>query len=96
MDDPAVAVTMPSAKRDDYGLYGFVLHRGIRTVDVDMPGLPLAEVRSDTLDAMLPRLYVDGSSWWWGYALDFASEALDDHDGSIAAQLEEDLESEIG
>lgn len=43
-------------------------------VDVDMPGLPLAQVRwmnepeQNIWD--FPRLYVDGSSWVWLYALD--------------------------
>ncbi len=44
-----------------------------RVVDVEMPGLPLDKVRymgeedQDIWD--FPRLYVDGSSWVWQYAL---------------------------
>lgn len=44
-----------------------------RTLEIQMPGCPLGKVRyiegatPDLLDSM--RLYVDGSSWEWGFAL---------------------------
>lgn len=61
-------------------------------IEVTMPGLPLKEVRylgkkpeHKSLDDT-PRLYVDGSSWWWPYALvtkdilvDYLREQYDDH-----------------
>lgn len=44
-------------------------------IEVDMPGLPLREVRTDDL-LRAPRLYVDGSSWWWPYALGVVADRL--------------------
>jgi len=85
MNDPPVSVTMLSPEHDRTGRYQFDLHRGIRTVAVDMPGLPLDEVRctEDFIPQGCPRLYVDGNSWWWHYALDIARTALEDHDGAV-------------
>lgn len=44
-----------------------------RMHEVDMPGLPLEEVRylgeEDQNIWDFPRMYVDGSSWVWKYAL---------------------------
>lgn len=85
MKDPPVSVTMRSPGHDGTGRYQFNLHRGICTVDVDMPGLSLDEVRctEDSMSRGCPRLYVDGNSWWWCYALDMARTALADHDGAV-------------
>ena len=51
-----------------------------RRVAVHMPGLPLECVRFERGQAKalaFPRLYVDGSSWWWPFAVmalaDFAA-----------------------
>lgn len=90
MEAPAVAVTMHSPEHDGTGRYQFVLHRGIRTVDVDMPGIPLGEVRCTKGDRLVPpRLYVDGNSWLWCYGLGFARSALVDHDGTIERRIDE-------
>lgn len=59
---------------EDEGRYTFTIrnHRD-EDVEVEMPGLPLDEVRymgepdQDIWD--FPRLYVDGSSWVWKYAI---------------------------
>jgi hypothetical protein len=85
MKDPPVSATMRSPGHDGTGRYQFDLHRGIRTVDVDMPGLSIDEVRctEDSMPRGCPRLYVDGNSWWWCYALDMARTALADHDGAV-------------
>lgn len=44
------------------------------TFKVEMPGLPLDEVRYMKTEGQniwdFPRLYIDGSSWVWTYALD--------------------------
>ncbi len=90
MKDPPVAVTMRSSKHDGTGRYQFDLHRGICTVDVDMPGVPLDEVQctEGSMPPGCPRLYVDGSSWWWCYALGCAKDALEDHDGTVEQRLE--------
>lgn len=92
MSEPPVAVTMRSPRHDGTGRYQFVLHRGIRSVTVDMPGIPMNEVRcavehettGDCHATFGPRLYVDGNSWWWCYARDIARGELADHDGSAA------------
>lgn len=83
MKDPPVAVTMRSPKHDGTGRYTFDLHRGIRTVPIEMPGLPLGEVRctESFVPPGCPRLYVDGNSWWWCFALNITRDALMDHDG---------------
>lgn len=57
---------------DDRGRFGFLLYRDTRCHTIEMPGLPLEKVRymgpeQDIWD--FPRLYVDGSSWVWCYAL---------------------------
>lgn len=55
------------------GRFGFRLQKGDVEFIVDMPGLPLAQVRwMDGEDQNIwnfPRLYVDGSSWVWKFAL---------------------------
>ena len=52
-------------RASDYGqgryAYDLVFGDGRPSVEVQMPGVP----DSDTM----PRLYVNGSSWWWGIAL---------------------------
>lgn len=45
-----------------------------RGVVVFVPGLPLAEVRTDR--GLAPRLYVDGNSWWWKFAVSTLTEKL--------------------
>lgn len=66
------------------GKYDYLLRRGIRTTTVSMPGLPLDRVklRPGSNAWHFPRLYVDGSSWLWPYAIETARDALLDHDGS--------------
>lgn len=50
------------------------------TFDIDMPGLPLDALRytgapgQDIWD--YPRLYVDGSSWVWRYAIEVISATI--------------------
>lgn len=62
------------------GRYTFLLRRFGRECMVDMPGLPLERVRYMKQEGQnpwhFPRLYVDGNSWLWIYALDSAREAL--------------------
>ena len=58
------------------GRYRFFACRGNTWHEIDMPGLPLSRVRwmaepgQDIWD--FPRLYVDGSSWVWKFAVDAA------------------------
>jgi hypothetical protein len=65
--------------KEDEGRWVFVLHYGDRESTIDMPGLPLDEVRylgppQNIWD--YPRLYENGSSWVWCYAIDAAQESL--------------------
>lgn len=67
----------------DYGegRYAFNLKRGSRTHEIQMPGLALKRVRYlDHPDQNIwdfPRLYVDGSSWVWKYAVSAICSAED-------------------
>lgn len=79
IDLPGVAVERYEV-HDSGGRFGFVLtHEGHR-VEVTMPGLPLDRVRyvgdfgQNIWD--FPRLYVNRSSWAWGYGLGIARAKL--------------------
>lgn len=60
---------------DERGRYGFVLTLpgSDESYEVEMPGLPLEQVRWWDEDSGsiwdFPRLYVDGSSWIWKFAI---------------------------
>ncbi len=60
------------------GRFRFFACRGDRWHEIDMPGMPLNQVRYMGDEGQniwdFPRLYVDGSSWVWKYAI----EALTD------------------
>lgn len=77
--DPA-EVTIEGGTDDGSGRYEYTLKLGERSVDVDMPGLPLDKVRyidSATQNIWdFPRLYVDGSSWVWSFATGFVHDGL--------------------
>ena len=63
---------MHKQESDEGGRYNFDLKRSgfDFTINVDMPGCELERVRKSE-PFYSPRLYVDGSSWLWGYALGF-------------------------
>jgi hypothetical protein len=56
-------------EKNDYGgWYGFILTDGNKSVEVDIPGdNPETVMKGEPFKSR--RLYVDGSSWLWGYAL---------------------------
>lgn len=62
------------------GRWLFVVVLGKRRVDVEMPGAPLEVVRDGPV-RFQPRLYVDGSSWLWPYALNIARATLTGQEG---------------
>jgi hypothetical protein len=68
---------------DKDGRYAFDLRRGERSCQVLMPGLPLDEVHYVTgyNPWNFPRLYVDGSSYLWSFALAPIRRALAQQDG---------------
>lgn len=60
-------------KGDSEGRFHFVLFVGDELHTVDMPGLPIDRVRYVSHDQDIReflRLYVDGSSWIWKFAVD--------------------------
>ena len=59
--------------KEHNGRFAFELRIGDEVREVDMPGLPLERVRSEDL-LRIPRLYVDGSSWFWGFAVNILTE----------------------
>lgn len=68
----------PTYARENGGRAGFRVRVGRRSCVVEMPGHPLDMVK-DPLRAgqILPvRLYVDGSSWFWNFALSQVAEEL--------------------
>lgn len=68
------------SKRDERGRYCFVLKHNGQKCEIMMPGIPIEQVKfSDpkTQNAWhYPRLYVDGGSWLWLYAVEIARETL--------------------
>ncbi|MFJ8153924.1 hypothetical protein [Streptomyces sp. NPDC094468] len=61
---------------DDYGDGRFAFQLAMadgRTIEIQMPGLPIERVRFMSQDGQniwnFPRLYVDGSSYVWEFAL---------------------------
>ena len=93
LPDPPVRIGKPRSARADGGRFLFTIRRGIRKTLVAMPGIPLAEVRYiDGANAWLfPRLYVDGDSWLWEFAVRAARHALRDPDGSVQCRVEASL-----
>lgn len=73
--------------RDDYGdgRYAFRLYYAGQRCEIQMPGLPTDQVRFLGTEGQnawdYPRLYVDGSSWLWKFALSCARRQLTQTDG---------------
>lgn len=63
------------------GRFSFTLTRGKHRSMVDMPGLLTKHVRWMNLPEQniwdFPRLYVDGSSWVWFFAIGFSARDLE-------------------
>lgn len=68
---PVVGINFLRAEDD--GRFTYHLTHNGRVAEVEMPGLPLDRVRfmqaADQNIWDFPRLYVDGSSWVWCFAL---------------------------
>lgn len=61
---------------DEDGRFGFLIWQGQRCHEIEMPGLPIEHVRylGDGQNIWAyPRLYVDGGSWVWKFALGVAA-----------------------
>lgn len=92
LSEPDVTVKPYKKLRpDDRGYFDFTLVRGQRECEISMPGIPLAEVRYYKGGGSawnFQRLYVDGSSWLWEFAEEFARCALLDHDRATEKRIE--------
>lgn len=74
-----VVITINRDKTRDYGEGRFAFQLDIKkggrksTLEIQMPGIPIEKVRylgnPDQDIWQFPRLYVDGSSWVWMYAV---------------------------
>ncbi len=60
--------------RNDDGRWDFKVKRGRRSVIVCMPGVPYRVLTAE--NGWPPRLYVDGNSWWWSFAVGVAQDEL--------------------
>lgn len=62
------------------GRYPFTLWTTSGKCEIDMPGIPLEDVRWIDAEGQniwhYPRLYVDGSSFVWKYAVELARDKL--------------------
>jgi hypothetical protein len=70
-----VEIIRRNKQRDEGGRFHFKLVLGTRKASVLMPGASLATVR-DERSIFQPRLYVNGSSWWWPYAISVTRATL--------------------
>jgi hypothetical protein len=72
--------TYRATGEQDGGRYSYVVSYAGREAEVDMPGTTLEEVRYMKLADQniwdFPRLYVDGNSWIWFYAVNVLRDDL--------------------
>jgi hypothetical protein len=79
LDSFAIITYERKSAADGRGRFGFTLtsQDNGNSVEVQMPGLPLEQVRFISGDPWpFPRLYVDGDSWLWRFALNVVARAL--------------------
>lgn len=62
-----VRFELANEERQYEGRYIYWFIKGKMRVEVMMPGVTLKVLRGDLLHA--PRLYIDGSSWFWKFAV---------------------------
>lgn len=80
-DGPSRVLFLDALGRQQDGRFRFVVRSGEEAeVEIDMPGLALERVRymqeRDQNIFDFPRLYVNGSSWLWCFAVTMVGEAL--------------------
>lgn len=80
IDCKAEGLSFKRVPEKDYGegRFAFEITNGIRTYEIQMPGIHLDQVRytgaADQNIWNFPRLYVDGSSWVWKFAVQDSPE----------------------
>lgn len=62
---------------DDRGWYEFLFTKGDFNCKVDFPGID-PEITAKGEPWVSPRIYVDGSSWLWGYGLGIFTDKYKD------------------
>lgn len=67
-------VSSDRGTRDEGGRFEFSIQHRDRSISVLMPGVSLEVLRSR--DGFAPRLYVDGNSWYWNFAVAVVRDAL--------------------
>lgn len=64
--------------------------------EIEMPGLPIEKVRYMSADGQnpfdFPRLYVDGSSWLWKFAI-ITKEQIKDYFNKRIAEMQYDMKT---
>lgn len=82
VNDLNLEVEITRAESADYGdgRFAFILKHGKNSVEIQMPGLPSEQVQYRNAENQniwhFPRLYVDGSSWVWCFAIGVAYDYL--------------------
>lgn len=106
IEDSEVELYVYNSKHipEDDGRYLFTLKSKLipkYEVEIEMPALPLNQVRFIDSEKQnvwdYPRLYVDGSSWVWKYAIikkDIIKEVIEDKIDSLKYEIKE-LEKKI-
>lgn len=78
--DIGLDIAVTDCDLETTGRFRFALRQGERHCIVEMPGLPVEQVRYMRLPGQdpwdYPRLYVDGGSWLWCFGLGIARSAL--------------------
>ena len=63
---------------DGKGRFGFViLEQSGMEFEILMPGIPLEHIRNVDL-SVAPRMYVNGSSWWWEFAVNIIKSDMEE------------------
>lgn len=73
---PRSAIKQNPSDDLDGGFYGFVLRHKKKRIELQIPG-DAPEITLKSVPFESRRLYVDGSSWLYGYAVDVIKDRLE-------------------
>ena len=102
IEDCEVPLSIVESKHipEENGRYNFTLELDALStikIEVDMPSLPLEKVRymgEETQNIWdFPRLYVDGSSWVWKYAIITKQQIIEQLQSNIDREKQETLKT---
>lgn len=84
VDLEGITYRKDASKDDGEGRFGYQLTHHQKDVEVQMPGWPLERVRFLGKEGQkimeFPRLYVDGSSWLWKFAVNIIKDIYEHPD----------------